>query len=115
MGQLSTGDLFGEQSALNDLPNPYSIVAASNKVEYYRIHRVNFNQFFSGAQGDQINEMRAQIILKNNWLCSKFLQMEEMNADELWKLEYCNDADLSKSKPTKTTIKEVPFLKNNPH
>jgi hypothetical protein len=33
----------------------------------------------------------------------------------LWKLEYCNDTDLSKSKPTKTTIKEVPFLKNNPH
>lgn len=43
MGQIGPGDMFGEQSALNDLPNPYSIVAASNKVEYYRIHRVNFN------------------------------------------------------------------------
>jgi len=52
MGHLGTGDLFGEQSSLNDLPNPYSIVAATNKVEYYRIHRTNFNAFFSGALGE---------------------------------------------------------------
>ena len=38
-----------------------------------------------------------------------------MDADQLWKLEYCNDNDLNKQKATKTTIKEVPFLKNNPH
>jgi hypothetical protein len=34
--------------------------------------------------------------------------------DELWKLEYCNDQDMSKTKPTRQMIKEIPFIKNNP-
>lgn len=34
--------MFGEQSALNDLDNPFTVVAASPKVEYYKIHRSNF-------------------------------------------------------------------------
>ena len=50
--------------------------------------------------------MRASIILKNNWLGSKILQMEMMDVSELWRLEYCNDADLNKNKPTKLTIKD---------
>ena len=44
--------------------------------------------------------------------------METMDANQLWKLEYCNDADFTKvgdPKPTKTTLKEVPFIKNNPN
>jgi len=57
--------------------------------------------------------MRASIILKNNWLGSKILQMEMMDVSELWRLEYCNDADLNKNKPTKIPIKEVPFIKND--
>lgn len=65
--------MFGEQSSLNDLPNPFTIVAASKKVEYYKIHRSYFYQFFGGLSGDLINQMRASIILKNNWLGSKIL------------------------------------------
>ena len=41
--------------------------------------------------------------------------MEAMDANQLWKLEYCSENDFSKTKPTKITIKEVPFIKNNPH
>ena len=37
-----------------------------------------------------------------------------MDVSELWKLEFCNDNDLNKDKPTKTTLKEVSFLKNAP-
>ena len=33
-----------------------------------------------------------------------------MDISELWKLEYCNDQDLNKNKPTKQIIKEVPFI-----
>ena len=59
--------------------------------------------------------MRANIILKNNWFCSKLLQMEMMDTSELWQLEYCNDRDLLKhGKPSLKAIKEVPFLKNKP-
>jgi CRP-like cAMP-binding protein len=52
---MSKGDMFGEQSALNDLPNPYTIVAASSKVEYYKIHRSNLTSFFGGVNGESIN------------------------------------------------------------
>lgn len=58
--------------------------------------------------------MRASIILRNNWLCTKILQLECMDISDLWKLEYCNDQDLNKNKPTKQVIKEVPFIQNNP-
>ena len=52
--------MFGESSALNDLPNPYTLVAATNKVEYYKIHRANFSiKFFGGPDGEQINQTRA--------------------------------------------------------
>ena len=109
--------MFGEQSALNDLPNPFTMIAATKKVEYYKIHRSHFTSFFEGmsSDGSSVSQMRANIILKNNWLCSKLLQMEIMDCSDLWKLEYCNDNDLIKGgAPTKTTIKEVPFIRNNP-
>lgn len=58
--------------------------------------------------------MRANIILKNNWLGSKIIQLEMMDVSQLWKLEYCNDADLNKNNPIKLSIKETPFMNNNP-
>ena len=52
LGHLKRGDMFGEQSALNDLPNPYTLVAASPNVEYYRIHTANYTiKFFGGSEG----------------------------------------------------------------
>jgi hypothetical protein len=50
----------------------------------------------------------------NNWICSKVIQLEMMTVEDLWKLEYCNDQDFGNTKPTRTTIKEVSFIKNNP-
>lgn len=41
-GHLKSGDMFGEQCALNDIVSSYSVVACSKKVEYYKIHRANF-------------------------------------------------------------------------
>ena len=37
INKLYKGDMFGEQSALNDLPHPYTLVVASQKLEYYKI------------------------------------------------------------------------------
>ena len=52
LGHLKRGDMFGEQSALNDLPNPYTLVAASPNVEYYRIHTAHYTiKFFGGSEG----------------------------------------------------------------
>ena len=78
IGQLQRGDMFGEQSALNDEPNPFTIVAATPKVEYYKIHRNHFKRFFDGhggeiGQGASISQMRANVVLKNNWLFAKVL------------------------------------------
>ena len=43
--------------------------------------------------------------------------MEMMDTDQLWKLEYSCDEELynkSDGKPTKSTIREVSFITNNP-
>ena len=59
LGHLEKGDMFGEQSALNDLPHPYTLVAASPKLEYYKIQLASFtNKFFGGLEGSQINQSR---------------------------------------------------------
>lgn len=58
IGQFGRGEMFGEQSALNDLDNPFTVVAASPKVELYKIHRSNFYQFFGGVQGSSIDQIR---------------------------------------------------------
>jgi CRP-like cAMP-binding protein len=42
IGTLRRGEHFGEISALNDLPNPYSIEVTSPKAEVYKIHRSYF-------------------------------------------------------------------------
>jgi len=55
MGHLNMGDMFGEQSALNDLPNPFTVVAASQKVELYKIHRVSFTKYFGGLNSESVN------------------------------------------------------------
>ena len=39
--------------------------------------------------------------------------MEMMDVSELWKLEYCNDADLNKHNPIKISLKETAYMKNN--
>lgn len=101
--------MFGEQSALNDLANPFTVVVASPKVELYKIHRSNFYQFFGGADGSSIDQIRTHIILKNNWLCSKITALESMEVDQLWELEYCNDKDLSQHNPTVVTVKETQY------
>jgi CRP-like cAMP-binding protein len=42
IGQLKRGDCFGEHSALNDLPNPFTVEAATKEVELYKILRAHF-------------------------------------------------------------------------
>ena len=52
LGHLKSGDSFGEQSALNDIATPFSIVACSPKLEYYKIHRSHFSKYFGGSDGE---------------------------------------------------------------
>ncbi len=42
LGTFGRGDMFGAQSALNDMPNPMTIFASTKKLEYYKIHRSHF-------------------------------------------------------------------------
>lgn len=71
LGYLKRGEFFGEQSAFNDMPSPYTVEALSSKVELYKIHRSNFIQYFGGIGGEPLAAIRASIVLKNNWLRMK--------------------------------------------
>jgi len=42
IGTLKRGDSFGEQSALNDMPNPFSVEAVTKEVQLYKILRGHF-------------------------------------------------------------------------
>ena len=112
IGQFHRGEMIGEQSALNDLMNPFTVVAASTKVEFYKIHRSEFYKFFGGPEGASIDQIRTQTIIKNNWLYSKLLRLEEMDVEKLWELEYCNDSDLNSLNPQKVVVRETQFKVN---
>jgi CRP-like cAMP-binding protein len=55
LGYIKRGEHFGEHSAFNDLPNPYTIEAFSPKVELYKIHRSHFIQYFGGLNGEPLS------------------------------------------------------------
>ena len=87
----------------------------TKKAEIYKILRANFIKYFGGPQGDPVERLRASIVLKQNWLKSKLEMLRQFNPDQLeHNLEYKDEQDFVKVKPTKEYIKEVPFIKNNP-
>ena len=61
--------------------------------------------------------MRASIVLKQNWLKSKMEMLASLSPAQFENssmLEFRNETEWAKLKPTKEYIKEVPFMKNNP-
>ena len=68
--------------------------------------------------------MRAQILLKQNWVKGKLGLIQEIiqsvieqdNAKDVLESElaFRNEEEASKLRPSKTNVKEVSFIKNNP-
>ena len=68
--------------------------------------------------------MRAQILLKQNWLKGKLeliqdivqSAVEQDNLEEVLStdLEFRNEEEANKLRPSKTNVKEVSYIKNNP-
>lgn len=68
--------------------------------------------------------MRAQILLKQNWVKGKLGLVQEIiqsaieqdNVEEVLERElaFRNEEEASKLRPSKTNVKEVSFIKNNP-
>lgn len=70
-----------------------------------------------------MTQLRAQILVKTNWLRGKIEYIREalMNAmststveEVMGLLEFKNEEESAKLKPTKSNPKEVPYIKNNP-
>jgi hypothetical protein len=128
IGTLKRGESFGEHSALNDLPNPFTVEALTKEVHLYKILRAHFIQYFGGMSGDPVTQLRAQIQQKVQWLRGKvdFIRelitnaqaqpehKEEILKEVLGSLEFRNEEEAAKLRPTKTNPKEIPFNKNNP-
>lgn len=54
-------------------------------------------------------------MLKRNWLQSKLDLLSRLNIEQLThSIEYRNEAEHVKLKPSKDNPKEVPYVKNNP-
>ncbi len=112
---MGRGESFGEHSALNDLPNPFSVEVFTPRVEIYKILRAHFIKYFGGLQGEPVERLRAQIVLKRNWLQSKIDLIKRLSPDQIiHSIEYKNESEVQNIKPSKENIKEVPYVKNNP-
>jgi len=93
IGSLGRGESFGEHSAISDLPNPFSVEAQSHKVEVYKVLRAHFIKYFGGLQGEPVERLKAQILLKQNWLSAKKEILAGFNVEQLkHNLEYRDEA-----------------------
>ena len=92
LGYIKVGDIFGEQSAIEDLPNDWTIEVSSKDAEVYKIHRSNFAQYFGGLDGVPANYLRSQRLLKSNWIKMKFQLLSKMNSNQILALEFRDDA-----------------------
>lgn len=113
MDNLKKGDIFGDQSALNEEPSHLTIEVVSKTCQVLKINRSQFFEFFGGHDGEPAIQLRANILLKKIWLNTKLQFLEGMNQSLIEKLNYRNDKMFNKLKPTCVLKKEVPFLKNN--
>jgi hypothetical protein len=100
------------------------VEALTKEVHVYKILRGHLIQYFGGEQGDPVLYLRAQILLKQNWLRGKLSIIQDFinHASEQGtledfvgsELEFRNEEEASKMRPTHTNTKEVSYIKNNP-
>ena len=88
LGYLKVGDIFGQQSAIEDITNEWTIEVSSKEAEVYKIHRSNFVQYFGGLDGLPASHLRALRLLYNNWLQVKLQFLSKMSLEQLLQLEY---------------------------
>jgi CRP-like cAMP-binding protein len=69
---MKAGDIFGEQSAIFDQPNPWTIEVTSRKAVILKIHRSQFIQHFGGSDGAPAKHLRSLIQMKRNWDLMKY-------------------------------------------
>ena len=113
MDKLHKGDIFGEQSALNDELSNLTFEVCSKKAQVSKIQKDKFFEFFGGLDGEPVTQLKSSILLKKIWLNMKLQFIEAMQPEQVEKLEYRNNKVYSKLKPTVMQKKETPFLKNN--
>jgi CRP-like cAMP-binding protein len=68
VGFCESGEIFGEHGSLNDSPCPFGVEAVSEEVVVFKIFRMEFFKYFGGISADPANELRGNIIIKNNWI-----------------------------------------------
>jgi len=65
------GQSFGEITAVNKIPSPYTIEVCSEKAVLLKIHINDFLWKFGGEEGEPMMSVRSKIIMKTNWLRMK--------------------------------------------
>ncbi len=111
-GNLSVGDFFGEQSAINDLPNPWTIEVTSKSATIFKIHRSQFIQHFGGQEGAPAKTLRSWIQMKHNWDRMKWEHIQSMTSDEQFsRLQFRDETIYKRLNKTAACnfIKEAPF------
>ena len=108
--KLKKGDILGEETALNDVPNKLSVEVISETATIYSIHRSQFLKYFGGLEGEPAAQLRANILLRNNWINMKLSCISRMSTSQLKNLTWKEEGG---QKGTKSTVKEIPFMKNN--
>jgi len=102
LGNLKIGDTFGEESAIEDMPNPWTVEVTSKSAEIYKIHRSNFVQHFGGLDGAPAMHLRSQSLVRSNWLKMKIAFLKKMSAAKLATLEFRDEDEFKKLAKTAT-------------
>jgi CRP-like cAMP-binding protein len=82
IGKLTSGDWFGQTSAVCKEESKFSIQADSDEVVVYKISWSTFYSNFGKDSGQPVKKIRAKAVIENNWIYSvlKLLNSRPLNA-----------------------------------
>ena len=110
VGMCGQGEIFGEHGSLNDLASPFGVEVVSDSAIVYKIHRLAFINNFGGIGSDPANELRGNIISKNNWMAAKLEMLTKLSSSQLEQVEVISESHYMTTQPTKQEPHEVPYL-----
>lgn len=108
------GHSFGEITAVNKIPSPFTVEVCSEKAILLKIHINDFIWHFGGEEGEPMMHIRSKIVMKTNWLRMKKQFLAYMKQQKLMQLDYRDDARYNALNPQRASVKEVSYMQNNP-
>ena len=83
LDNLVKGQAFNEITAINEQGSPVTVEVSSETAVVLKVNINALKEHFGGEEGEPVMQIRADSIMKNNWLRMKTQFLAYMDKDKL--------------------------------